>query len=389
SLPARAEAAPASSPPPYAPVGAAHGTTQQPEVQGEAATTWAKRNLELAAPMGVLGDDVSPNEVVVERITPSPAYRQDRTVFASARLPQCVELCWVLLRSTDGAATWHRLPGVGFGGGEVILPTAYPDDGRIFARGLGGFQVSEDGGGTFRSVGLVSAAQNNAVMSPAFSSGDGRILLPDPMGMEYDDRVKGTVPVRMSPLPPTVSGYLSFAFPGRYDPADPVVFVAGSLPQATPPLSSVAGQGVVARCEGARCGEPVPLPGVLGTPMLLATGDSILAWTPTQQVFRIASHGSSLVSASAPRGLRYLSDMFTDRHGTVFAVGGGVSGRTRMFRSTDSAASWQEVPTDSLPTIMIGHVVVLDDGTFLVAMDQITGGFACSHDQGRTWAPHC
>ncbi|MDH3284001.1 MAG: DUF6080 domain-containing protein [Acidobacteriota bacterium] len=80
----------------------------------------------------------------------SPAYAQDRTVFAATSSG--------VLATTDGGETWRRLPGEAYGGDSKIEAIAVsPDYARdrtviVSARGRGLFR-SEDGGQSFAPIG--------------------------------------------------------------------------------------------------------------------------------------------------------------------------------------------------------------------------------------------
>jgi len=94
----------------------------------------------------------------------------------------CQIQCSVLFHSTDGGESWEKLPAKGLEAYELLLPSSYPEDPRIFAAGRLGLMVSNDGGHTFSVViGLPTEKQWNgrrAALWPGFgSAGEDRIVL--------------------------------------------------------------------------------------------------------------------------------------------------------------------------------------------------------------------
>ncbi|MDQ3757857.1 MAG: sigma-70 family RNA polymerase sigma factor, partial [Actinomycetota bacterium] len=207
--------------------------------------------------------------------TPSPSYSQDHTVFASGQARDCTAPtggCPTLFKSTDGGTTWSALPAKEFPGGPVLLPPAYPRDGRIFA---GNLSVSEDGGATFRTIGLVRGAP---AMSPLFSDGDPRILFgatvhPAPATLEYDTERDETRATRLAlPIGTTA---ISFAFSPDF--ARDRRMLVGTLSPGTDRLGSIP---AVFLCEPQRCERVLQGDGVV-LPSLSWTGGptgTALAW---------------------------------------------------------------------------------------------------------------
>ena len=57
--------------------------------------------------------------------------------------------CPAIFRSQDGGSSWSRLTALGYTGGTVILPAAYPTDPTVFVAGSTGLLRSDDGGASF------------------------------------------------------------------------------------------------------------------------------------------------------------------------------------------------------------------------------------------------
>lgn len=102
------------------------------------------------------------------QLTPSPAYAEDGTVFASSS--------GEVLKSTDGGRTWSRRKAFGSDGSVILLPPGYPRDSRIFAQSAQALYVSVDDGDNFTLV-TPLAKPDPVVFSPRFSDDDPRIFL--------------------------------------------------------------------------------------------------------------------------------------------------------------------------------------------------------------------
>src|SRR5205085_6598638 len=194
-----------------------------------------------------------------QSFTPSPNYDQDHVVYASGFAAQdCDVRCPVLFRSEDGGASWKRIRSVDFGGGTVMLPPAYPRDSRIFVIGPNALRVSDDDGFSYRPL---TPLGGFAAMSPAFSSGDRRILVGAIPGWTYHDDTTAVTPFEM--VPESSSKALSFAFSPTY-PADGRLLVGGTD-------STTGTMGVVSLCRGSDCTVPAALPGATDTPAVMTS----------------------------------------------------------------------------------------------------------------------
>ncbi|MDQ3757321.1 MAG: sigma-70 family RNA polymerase sigma factor, partial [Actinomycetota bacterium] len=120
--------------------------------------------VETSAPEGPVGLPFSAGQNF--SFTPSPAFEEDGTVYALGQTSGTCRVgeCAVLLQSRDGGLTWQRLPGEGLAPGRILLPPAYPRDGRLFAAtkematGIATLSVSEDGGRSFSDIGVAPGA---------------------------------------------------------------------------------------------------------------------------------------------------------------------------------------------------------------------------------------
>jgi RNA polymerase sigma-70 factor (ECF subfamily) len=297
----------------------------------------------------------------------------------------CTANCAVLLHSTDGGASWSRLPAVGFAGGTVLLPPSYPADKRIFVAGPAGLQVSTDGGAHLTAVGPVAGA---ATMSPGFSDKDPRILLGAVPGWEYHDDTKAVMPLTLGPLPPSHAGF-TFAFAPQG--IDPLVLVGAATAEDGDHLQS--SQVVV--CHQAACDKPVPLRGGDGVPTLLVSrsvskNGLVFAWVG-DRLFRSTDGATTFDPVTLPVRAA-VAGLAEGGDGTVYlAQPNGPEGRSHttggLFASKDQGRTWRR----------IGDTTALAKGTTMVARlpgdvlvaSPAAGGLLCSADAGRTWQPYC
>jgi RNA polymerase sigma-70 factor (ECF subfamily) len=366
---------------------AGHGGASQSAAAWTPTVNWKPTNL-LAA------NGATPQNSTIEHFTLSPNYAVDRTIFAAGVAADgCPAICGRVFMSTNGGADWHPLGALGFESDRVLLPPTFGQpggDNRMFGTGNDVLQVAYPG--TDGSIGSqfvpLTPSLGPAVMSPGFSSGDPRILLTDAPGRQYDDRLRATTPLDLTPQLSTVSQRFSFAFPSTFDPLSPVMYVA-----STDSVSSSL-VGTVSRCVGRTCASTVQLSGVRATPSLLTAQygghDVLYAWGGNA-MYRSLNGGTAFERVSLPKAVGGVGELTTDGAGTVymFAADMTTSGFPGIWRSTDAGASWARVPTSGIPAGALFTIAAVPDGTLLVGMSSEYGGLACTHDGGKTWAPHC
>ena len=323
----------------------------------------------------------------IYHFTVSPHYGTDHTVFAVGIGTDLCGGCQRLFRSTNGGTQWDALPAVGLTGDRLLLPPAYPRDGRIFATGTHALEVSVDGGLTFIPL---TPSLGTAVMSPRFSDGDPRILLSDAPGRQYDDRLRAIRPLELKPDETLVSQRFSFAFPTAYDPANPVMYIGASQPSV-----GVTRPATVTRCVGTVCGDPVALPGTGEAPTAMFVvpgdhGDVILAHTG-RTMFRSVDSGATFQPVANPAGVDMLADVTVGTNGVLSVLALNLaSADYSLWRLSDGGQSWSSVPMGALPTKKdLATFATLPDGSLLVGMRSMFGGVACSVDGGKHWNPHC
>jgi len=316
--------------------------------------------------------------------TASPNYERDHEVYASGlSFEGCASLCPALFHSNDGGAHWTRLGAFGFEGGDVMLPPSYPDDRRIFVGGPHALKVSSDNGGTFTPL---TPAGGYTAMSPAFSAGDGRILVGAIPGWIYHDDTKAVTPFDM--VPQSTSAALSFAYAPTY-PRDHRIVVGGVDP-------SPAQNATVSACDGSACTPAAMLEGSTGTPAVMtshrySTSGLAYAWD-VDKMYRSTDGGRSFAPLHLPaqagieavaedaQGGLYLGLLQIGAHGTT----GG------LFVSHDFGTTWQQLGRGTALDRGALSVIALPSGNILVGpYANRGGGLQCSSDGGRTWATRC
>ncbi|MEY2568130.1 MAG: polymerase sigma-70 factor, subfamily [Actinomycetota bacterium] len=361
--------------------------------RGEATSTTAPEDALAAAspsglPFGLGGNDVTtPEEAYFTQLAPTDQTNGDNTVFAVGDAPRgCATVsCPVLFRSADGGATWQRVAATGFRGGSVMLPPAWPADNRIFVLGPDALQESSDGGATF--IARTPAGRTGA-MSPGFSSGDPVIWVGFAPGWVFHDDTRAVTPLQM--WPPPVADYATYAFSPAW-PADNRVLLGGwnlgddGLQSAT-----------VTRCRNSTCSVPVVLPGLIGSPELLAlpsfvqTGTAF-AWSG-DRLFRTDDAGGSYHRVRLP-GPGKVSTLVATRSDQLFLAlaevtpDGPVGG---LYLSTDRGTTWRQLGAHTALSTGVSAVAALHNGNILAAVQPTAGGgLLCSADGGGTWRRRC
>ncbi|MBV8305623.1 MAG: sigma-70 family RNA polymerase sigma factor [Acidimicrobiia bacterium] len=343
----------------------------------------------LAGPLGGLNSlpgrgGSTPESATFMSFTASPNYQRDHEIYASGDAVQgCAISCPALFHSADGGAHWTRLAGLGFEGGTVMLPPAYPADGRIFVGGPHALKVSTDDGATFTPL---TPAGGFTAMSPAFSAGDGHILVGAIPGWIYDDNTKAVTP--FDAVPESTSAALSFSYAPAY-PRDHRIVVGGTD-------TSPSQNAEVSACDGSNCTPPADLPGLTNTPAVLAskrysaTGLAY-AWG-VDKLYRSTDGARTFAPLQVPaRGS--IQDVEEDDQGALYVAVWGIdaAGSTGgLLVSHDAGTTWTRLGTGTVLDAGVLSVIALPSGNLLVGPYRNTaGGLQCSSDGGRTWAPRC
>lgn len=321
-----------------------------------------------------------PEDAAFESLTPAG---DGDTVYAagSAKGGCGAARCPAIFVSHDAGASWVRLPADGYLDGDLLLPPSFPDDPRIFASSPVALQVSADGGRTFVKV---SSVGGFAAMSPAFSSGDPRVLLGDAPGWIYNDADRTVKP--LVSVSPGSSLSRTFAFSPSYA-TDGRLLVGGT----TTPVGG-ADVATVTVCSRENCLPTTTLDHLSGSPQLLASSryaddGLVFAWRPSG-LYRSTDGGFSFSPVSVPS--QGIIQTVVQRPGGGFLM--AVSARLvslplagGLFTSPDGAA-WKRLAAAGDD---VGAVTEIG-GRLLMAPTAFTGGgVRCSDDGGATWHPRC
>jgi RNA polymerase sigma-70 factor (ECF subfamily) len=326
----------------------------------------------------------TPESASFMSFTASPDYQRDHEIYASGvSFQDCAVVCPALFRSTDGGAQWTRLPAVGFEGGTVMLPPSYPADHRIFVGGPHALKVSSDSGAVFTPL---TPAGGFTAMSPAFSAGDGSILVGAIPGWIYHDDTKAVTPFDM--VPQSTSEALSFSYAPAY-PRDHRIVIGGTD-------TSPEQNAIVSACDVSNCTPPATLAGATGTPAVktsrsYSTSGIAYAWD-VDKLYRSTDTGRSFARLHLP-GPGTIEDVAEDAHGLLYVgvldLGANTTGGG-LFVSHDAGSTWARLGQGTVLDSGVLSVVALPSGNVLVGpYASKGGGLQCSSDGGHTWAPRC
>jgi hypothetical protein len=224
-------------------------------------------------------------------------------------------------------------------------------------------------------------------MSPAFSSGDPRILFGAVPGWEYRDDSETAAPLRLDPRPP--GHVLTFAFSPGY-PKDSRLLVGGTTPA---PDKDKLQSSTVSVCSDSQCAAPTTLPGAEGTPTVftsrsfVGTGEAY-AWTG-DRLFRSTDGGEHFKALALPaKGA--VTGMVDDADGAVYVSLAGTDKGTPtggLFVTRDSGKTWTQLGQDTRLAKGAASVTSLGKNRLLASL--AAGGVLCSGDAGATWAKRC
>ena len=324
--------------------------------------------------------------VHVTSFTPSPAYRQDHTVFATSDSAACTSSCSGLYRSSDGGSTWRALGGNGLQGSSLTLPPHFPGDPLIYAVSpWAGVLRSDDGGANFHSV--LALGGGVAALDPTSPSGDARFFAAvqnRPPLLLYDD---GSRTVQVVPSLPPDTQSISLAFSG---PGADAVYV--NL------LTTSSGSGLYACTTAGGCHRAGPA--VAGMPVMSPSfaADRSFFVRETDDVVVRSVDGSSAVRLSLPGQPELLmpaADYSSSGRLDVVSAGGNFGAPLLTSLFFVAAGTRREVQAAWASTMDLATATRLPDGHVLVALrpDPTSHagayGAACSVDDGISWQPRC
>lgn len=308
--------------------------------------------------------DATPERTHFTSFAASPAYGNDRTVFAAGEVPCQQQRCPVLFVSRDAGASWTRT-GEGFLGHTLLISPGFPEDPRIFSMGPGGLQVSVDRGETFQ---LVNPLSGEAAISPAFGSGDPRIIVGGTAVMEYNADL-GVI--RPAALLGARGPYTTVAFSAGYE-TDDTLFLG------TIGVENGAFRSMVHRCGGSLC-DAYALPGSVDAPRVRVAPDGRVYAFTAAALFG-SNEGQDYTELKGPWNRGALRDVAVTDASIYAASMHGI------WRSEDLGASWVNIGT-TLMASGADVVALLPDRRVLAGRAGI--GIGCSTTQGARWETRC
>jgi len=317
----------------------------------------------------------------ITAFTPSPQYGSgDHTLFATGTCDTAPG-CAPLARSDDAGRSWRPLGGAGLvAGARLLVPPDFPADPVLFAIApLSRLVRSADGGATFTAV--TPETRGDAAIDPDSPPGDTHVYLVSLTGQTlllYSDRSR-----RLG---------LDSALPLDVDMVTAVFTGRGAHRVYAGVNQLVAGGGLYACGGGAPC-ERVG-PGVTGTPSVSPTFGADRTYFAFTAGGIIVNHLDGAASRTVATGwastvsILPAADYATS--GRLDLVVRGTSqaeGLIAMLRYIAGAA--QPVPMRSGWTADVDFATTqrLPDATIIAG--RTTGGIACSHDDGASFAATC
>lgn len=326
-----------------------------------------------------------PEDARITTVAFSPNFAEDHTIFAAGRRAEvCRPRCPpVLFRSTDGGWSWVRLEARGFEGiRAILLPPGFGrnGEGRIFAMGLTGLQVSENGGKTFD---LVTAAAGlvvgSAAISPAFNVGDPQIVIGAQTLTSYRADLRSFHPAPYTAIP----GPLEPVFSPAYA-RDGVLLAGGMVLDPVDGWSSAIFRCSVPVCERTVVQSPGATPRIRLSPDFVESGAAV-AFTE-QSLFLTGDGARSFRRVLTPWKSGTQDVAFAGEASLLVAAVSAPDGTAEsgLYLSEDAGASWTRL---SHPLLNDRFGALSGSGSRLMATR--SRGVVCSVDSGRTWHRRC
>jgi len=377
----------AASTPVPAPPGTAHAPAQLVTLPG-ASTPGAAP---VGMPVARTASQETPDDMLLTAATRAPNYDQTHIVVALGVGRGCQ--CWAVLQSSDGAATWQSAPGPAAGGNQVVLPSTYPDDPRIFIGTTPTGSTSPSWTPAFgdtRGFAALGTPPGQLALPAGFDSGDGRVLVAatGAHGGVWAEDLGTGVAAPVLTYPRSALDAAALATPWG-DPARGVLVWA-------PPVSSATGGVAVGSLTTTSmfvC-PPQAACSSLGTLDLTSVGklvaspgyeyDHVLMAAYGNQAERSVDSGATFRPLPLPAAIAAVVSVASSGENS-WVMATLSSGARALWRT--AAGAWQAVSATSSMQTHDGELVPLSGSRMLVVLNQ--AGYRCTVDGGLTWAPRC
>jgi DNA-directed RNA polymerase specialized sigma24 family protein len=332
----------------------------------------------------------TPEDTQIVDTAPSPHFADDHTLVALGVGQTCS--CPVLLRSTDGGATWPAAAAAPLQAQHIVLPPNYPADPRIFVANLATGDVPDFVAAGFGQPFLpLPLPPGDLHLSAGFDGSDPRLFVAASSAVWSEDTATGAVaPVLTYPT----TDVATLATPlGETDTA--VLVVAPRLattPAALLPTSSVTlfACGQTSPCT-ARAALDQPVPGALALSPDIAVDHTLLVFWQVGSVVLSSDEGRTFRPLPLPAETQAVDSAALARANTgsvvFWASVQRPTGHAVLASQLGGPNPWSPATTDA--ALSRPGILVPADADRLIFLAYGLPGLRCSADNGASWHPRC
>lgn len=341
-------------------------------------------------PTSAAASSETPEDTVIYTAAPSPNYSSDHTIIALGYGNSCT--CNVLLRSTDGGATWDSRRGAP-DGNQIVLPPSFPRDPRVFIGNSSGATGARDWWAQSfdDSFAPLPVPAGSMALPAGYDEGDSRVVVSTASGVwSYDTSTQvvqplvvetrpGVIPALATPLGAVRSGVLAMTSSQAVTPG-----TAGRIAAANPALT-------LWQCSpDTSCSTsstvPLSFSASLSTAPDYATDPVLAAYQRTQALIS-TDGGQTFTGLPFQDGTTAIASLALGAGPSLWVVGWRGTAVTLEF-SPSVSGTWHEVD-HGLPQITAQPGLVVPLGTRSAMVLSGNGGFVCTNDAGGHWASRC
>ena len=328
----------------------------------------------------------TPEDTQLVSATPSPRFGDDHTIVALGSGESC--RCPVLLRSTDGGATWAAAEGSPPYGRKVILPPGFPTDARIFIGNAASGGVPDFVAPAFgRSFVPLPLPPGDIAFSANYARGDPRLFVASAGAVWSLSDAGVGAPVL---LYPNGNQAATLGTPvGEREGAVLIVAPRGAATTAMPvPTQAVTlfSCGRSTPCAAVST-LPDPTPSTVLVSPSFAT-DRTLVFVGSAGIEASRDDGHTFAPVALPGGQPSSAALLAPATVGSLTIWTALQrdGSSAVMRSPLGSTQWVDVTDD--PVLRNPGLVVAIDAARVLAV--IPGfGFRCTADGGATWKARC